>query len=463
MVIPARNYGRYLGACLDALLTQSALPDEILVVDDASSDSTAAVIAAAQRRDGRVRGLRLDAQAGLFGALQHGIAHAAGDCLYLHAADDYALPGFVERSLALLAAHPEAGLCCSDPVYLDEETGRTRIQALGWAASPRYLSPAALAGVIGGRAIAGHTVIVRRDAWQDAGGQDPELRWHADWFAWLAIAFRRGICYVPDGLAVARVHGASYSTTGRREPAAVHAVLRRLMARLHADEARDLVPFFVRGDVLAHHGVDLVRWLIADGTRDATTLALARAPIRTWALREGRPDLARDAALASAAFELQAGRWRTALREVAREAARQPGDAALAAQVTGIAAKLKQSAPPADCHEDPPGYDHVRRVAIFGAGEHGERAWELARRCGWDVACFLDNAANGGHQTLAGRPVVTPAAVDRREIDLLIVASDAWRDEMFAQAAALGFRPGEDVVWFRQPLVVGGIRFAVEQ
>jgi hypothetical protein len=33
---------------------------------------------------------------------------------------------------------------------------------------------------------------------------------------------------------------------------------------------------------------------------------------------------------------------------------------------------------------------------------------------------------------------------------------------MFTQAAALGYRPGDQVVWFRQPLVVGGIRFMVE-
>ncbi|MGH9329191.1 MAG: glycosyltransferase family 2 protein, partial [Vicinamibacterales bacterium] len=84
VVIPTRNYGHYLGSCLDALLTQSVLPDEILVVDDASSDDTPGIVRAAQHRDGRVRLLRLDQTVGLFGALDRGLEEARGDCLYLH-------------------------------------------------------------------------------------------------------------------------------------------------------------------------------------------------------------------------------------------------------------------------------------------------------------------------------------------------------------------------------------------
>lgn len=45
VIIPARNAGHTIGACLDALQAQTAVPDayEILVVDDGSSDDTAAV------------------------------------------------------------------------------------------------------------------------------------------------------------------------------------------------------------------------------------------------------------------------------------------------------------------------------------------------------------------------------------------------------------------------------------
>src|SRR5204863_2257818 len=116
----------------------------------------------------------------LFGALERGIQQARGEYLYLHSADDLVLPGFVEQSLSLLAAHPEAGLCCCDPVYLDEGLGegsaQQRTQPLGWSSSPRFFSPAAFADVIQGRAIAGHTVIVQRSAWNQVGGQRPALK-----------------------------------------------------------------------------------------------------------------------------------------------------------------------------------------------------------------------------------------------------------------------------------------------
>ena len=457
VVIPTRNYGHYLGDCLAALLSQSALPDEILVVDDASSDGTADVVAAARGRDARVRLLRLDQHAGVFAALAHGIAHAHGDCLYLHGADDMVQPGFVEDSLAALEAHPEAGLCCGDPLYLDEATGRLRQQPLGWSEAPRYFSPADLARVLRGRAIAGHTVVVRRRALEEAGGQRPALDWHADWFAWLVIGFRRGICYIPRGLATARVHAGAYSTRtdrDRREDEVFSALLRLL----HSEQFRDVLSFFVRGDALAVHGAELVRWVLAHGCRDETMLALARRPIRAWA---ENIDLRRDTALASASFELRSGRWWSALREVAREATRQPQDVELAVRVAEIRRVLLRREHAIEDPDDPPTYDHVRRVAIFGAGEHGRTAFRLATYCGWDVAFFLDNG-DDRLAAVAGRPVMPPDALEPGGVDLVIVASVACRDEMFAQAGELGYRKGAEAIWFLDPVVVGGIRLSVD-
>jgi glycosyltransferase involved in cell wall biosynthesis len=457
VVIPTRNYGHYLGDCLDALLSQSALPDEILVVDDASSDGTADVVAAARGRDARIRLLRLDQHAGVFAALAHGIAHAHGDCLYLHGADDMVRAGFVEDSLAALDAHPEAGLCCGDPLYLDEPTGRLRQQPLGWAEAPRYFSPADLARVLGGQAIAGHTVIVRRRALEEAGGQRPALHWHADWFAWLVIGFRRGVCYIPRGLATARVHARAYSTRTDRDPREDD-VFSALFRLLHDEQCHDVLPFFVRGDALAVHGAELVRWVLAHGCRDETTLALARRPIRACA---ENMDLRRATALASASFELRSGRWWSALREVAREANRQPQDVELAARVADIRRVLMRREHAIEDPDDPPTYDHVRRVAIFGAGEHGRTALRLATRCGWEVACFLDNSADRLAE-VGGRPVIRPDALEPDGLDLLIVASVAWRDEMFAQAAALGYLQGATAIWFLDPVVVEGIRLSVD-
>jgi glycosyltransferase involved in cell wall biosynthesis len=461
VVIPTRNYGHYLRACLDAMRSQSMLPDEILVVDDASSDETPTIVDEARRCDSRIRLLRLEHHVGLIAACEQGLTHTHGEYLYFGAADDVVTPELFAASVPMLTAHPDAGLCCSDPVYFDDDTGRRWSQPLGWSSNPRYFSPGEIAHVIDGRDIAGHTVVVRRSAFLEAGGWLESLKWHTDWFAWLAIAFRRGVCYVPRLLATCRAHQASYSAKSRRDARTMYAIFDALLALLQSEGYRDLLPYFIRGDVLNHQGRDLVRWLVGDGRRDETTLALARRPVRTWAAREGALDLARDTALASAAWEAKAGRWRTALREVAREAARQPDDVALRAKMAEIASRLQRDGP-ADDADDPAGYDHVRTVAIFGAGEHGERASELARRCGWEVVCFLDNAVDGRQQTLAGRPIVAPATLKHGEVDMLIVASDDSRDDMFAQAETLGYRPGDEVVWFRQPFVVGGIRFTVD-
>jgi UDP-N-acetylmuramoylalanine-D-glutamate ligase len=131
------------------------------------------------------------------------------------------------------------------------------------------------------------------------------------------------------------------------------------------------------------------------------------------------------------------------------------------ARVAALREAMKQRRMAPDDPSDPPTFDHVRRVAVFGAGEHGQAAVELANRCGWEVPFFLDNAADSLRQ-VAGRPVIHPAALDPGEVDLVIVASVAWRDEMLAEAARRGYRPGVEAIWFLDPVVVGGIRMSVD-
>ena len=77
VVIPTRNGAATLAACLESLQASSLLPHEVIVVDDASSDSTAEI---AQRWKCRV--LRLDEPSGAARAKNLGAAAATGDVLF---------------------------------------------------------------------------------------------------------------------------------------------------------------------------------------------------------------------------------------------------------------------------------------------------------------------------------------------------------------------------------------------
>jgi GT2 family glycosyltransferase len=82
VIVPAYNSGRELRECLAGLRASSVPPSEVLVVDDAATDDTAAVAAAMGARV-----LRLAANAGPAAARNRGAAVARGDVLFFVDAD----------------------------------------------------------------------------------------------------------------------------------------------------------------------------------------------------------------------------------------------------------------------------------------------------------------------------------------------------------------------------------------
>lgn len=98
-IVSTHNRARYLGEALDSLLAQQQPPDELIVIDDASTDETPAVLA--DYRD-RARIVELPTNHGKAAALNMAIPMADGDYVWLFDDDDVALPDALERHVALL-------------------------------------------------------------------------------------------------------------------------------------------------------------------------------------------------------------------------------------------------------------------------------------------------------------------------------------------------------------------------
>lgn len=108
VVIPCHNYGRYLGECLDSVLAQTHRPEEIVVVDDASTDDSAAV--AASYADRGVRLIRLERNAGVAAARNTGIEATTAPYLICLDADDMLDPRYVATCRAEMVRDRGLGL-----------------------------------------------------------------------------------------------------------------------------------------------------------------------------------------------------------------------------------------------------------------------------------------------------------------------------------------------------------------
>jgi hypothetical protein len=104
VVVATYNRAQYLGTALDSLLSQTRLPDEVIVVDDGSSDRTPDVVRA---YGSRIRSLRQPENSGKSAALNRAIPLALGTHLWIFDDDDLALPDALESQLDFIAQHPE--------------------------------------------------------------------------------------------------------------------------------------------------------------------------------------------------------------------------------------------------------------------------------------------------------------------------------------------------------------------
>lgn len=251
VLIPNHNHGCFLEECLESLLSQSRAPDEIIVVDDASTDNSVQIAVRHAHRHSCIRVLRNERRLGVMGTLNRALREARCDYVYGGAADDKVLPGAFERVMNLLEAHPHAGLCFGHTLTQNPQTGHVSEHPLPLSQKPRFFMAHQLAESMGlaaqpGRSVAvpGNAAVWKRSEHLRCGGYRDELRWHADWFALQVIGMRQGACFVPEPLAVNRVDRASYSLAGQDCWESQQAVLTSLLKLLVSDEFRDVWPQF---------------------------------------------------------------------------------------------------------------------------------------------------------------------------------------------------------------------------
>lgn len=291
VVIPNYDDADRLPAALDSVLEQSVPADEVLVIDDGSRDSSLEVLEAYASQHPRLRVHANGENLGVVATLNRGVAEARGDFVFTLAADHRLRPGMFERSLDLLASHPDAGLCLTDFAFLGAHERRSFPKRNRLAARPGYCAPGELERALPASSyiLPAYGGLFRRKPLVEAGGFLPELRWHSDWFATLVLAFRSGCCVVPEPLVEVRIGSGSYSS-GARVRSEQARVLGALLERLDSEELADVRGAFLRSGALAYFGAPI----LAAAARDAAWRArLGELPVRAIVARELRHALLR--------------------------------------------------------------------------------------------------------------------------------------------------------------------------
>jgi hypothetical protein len=104
VIIPTYNYGAFIEESINSVFNQTRLPDEIIVVNDGSTDNTSEVLK--KFSDKKISVITTTNQ-GVSAARNTGLDNASGDVIAFLDADDRWLPDMLDRQIRLIEAAPE--------------------------------------------------------------------------------------------------------------------------------------------------------------------------------------------------------------------------------------------------------------------------------------------------------------------------------------------------------------------
>jgi glycosyltransferase involved in cell wall biosynthesis len=219
VIIPAFNCAQWLSQAIDSVLSQSVAPREIIVVNDGSTDGTAAVLAEYAQY---VRCVDQPNQ-GAAAARNAGLGLADGDLIAFLDADDVWHPRKLELQLSALAGRPEIGLLGTrtfpwPAVAMPEESGPgLRMIDRDHLAVKNYLATS--------------SILLRREVVRRVGEFDVTLCGPEDHDYWLRIAEVAGVATLKAQLTGYRTVYGSLSTRAGSMEAGMHRILLKLDSR----------------------------------------------------------------------------------------------------------------------------------------------------------------------------------------------------------------------------------------
>jgi GT2 family glycosyltransferase len=204
VAVPSCDHGRYLEAALASIFGQGVAV-EVFVADGGSRDNSVEII---RRWEPDLLGWRSHGDAGQAAAVNEGIARGSAPYVCWLNSDDWLLPGGLAALVAALENHPAAAMAYGRAWSFVERTGK-RHPVFVRPFSERLMAQLCI--------VSQPATLIRRSAWQAAGGLDESLHMAMDYDLWWRLYRKFGTpVFVDEFVAVNRDHAQTKTSTQRR-------------------------------------------------------------------------------------------------------------------------------------------------------------------------------------------------------------------------------------------------------
>ncbi len=218
VVIPLYNKEKHIAGTLRSVFAQTCADYEIIVVDDGSTDGSAAVVESLH--DPRIRLIR-QANAGVSAARNLGIAEARGEYIALLDADDEWRPEYLATIAALIRKYPQCDVFATNYSHVDSngKTFPTILRKLPFDGDDGILYNYFEVASVSSPPICSICITTRKEAFQSVGGFPLGIKSGEDLLTWARLAARYEIAYSKKPLAVFNVEGYDRNERPKRIPA----------------------------------------------------------------------------------------------------------------------------------------------------------------------------------------------------------------------------------------------------
>ena len=189
VIVPCYRYGRFLRACVSSVLEQQGVNVRVLIIDDCSPDHTAEVAAQLRAEDQRVSYIRHESNQGHISTYNEGIDWTRSEYYLLLSADDYLLPGALNRTVSFMDKHPSVTLAFGQAITQRDQTGVDQIIPAAMSDAWEMVSGRVFIKRSGAtNCVPTPAAIVRTAVQKRVGGYRPELPHSGDMEMWLRLA-----------------------------------------------------------------------------------------------------------------------------------------------------------------------------------------------------------------------------------------------------------------------------------
>lgn len=214
--ITAYNQEKYIVQAIESVLAQIRRPDQIVIVDDCSSDSTCEIISDYHTRyPVLITPIYHTQNVGIAQTRVDALRAVSGDYVTFLDGDDYLLPGKLEKE-SLLLQNSDADFVFSNYFYIDRDGEKTGI----WAETPLSVQGDIFQKVFSrdfSRRGLYRSELVIYQRWQQIGFYDPQLSLYEDYEMRIRLSKTMKAAYCHEPLSVYRLHESGLSRSHARQ------------------------------------------------------------------------------------------------------------------------------------------------------------------------------------------------------------------------------------------------------